>query len=53
MCNKCAAAIAQQVDAGISELVGCKEEPRIKNYDDARAMCPLIYGEENDGLRSR
>ena len=48
LCNKCAAAETKQIMEGVSELVGCKDEPRIHNYDDARTMCPLIYGERGD-----
>jgi NTP pyrophosphatase (non-canonical NTP hydrolase) len=48
-CHKCASSIAKtraftqnSVDCNSFVLVGCKEEDKIKNYDDAVLLCPVI-----------
>jgi hypothetical protein len=42
-CWKCQSKITAPNDDGkSSSLVGCKEEPKIKNYSDAEKMCPLF-----------
>ena len=45
-CWKCASNIVQpnKDDSGFS-LIGCKEEDKIKNYNDAEKMCPLFAEE--------
>ena len=34
--------IASALGAKSTVLIGCKEEPNIKCYDDACSMCPLF-----------
>jgi hypothetical protein len=43
MCWKCASKITEPNEDGkSSSLVGCKEEPLIKDFSDAEKLCPLI-----------
>ena len=44
LCWKCCNKIIAKADSPTYEaytLVGCKEEPNIKSYDDALKICPL------------
>ena len=42
MCWKCASKITAPNKDGSSYLVGCKECKDIHNYNDAKAMCPVL-----------
>lgn len=42
LCHKCSSAIKTTISGNVSQLAGCKDEPRIKNGSDARKFCPLI-----------
>ena len=44
LCNKCANAILEEFTKNPRSLimVGCKEDSRIKNYNDASKLCPVI-----------
>ena len=37
MCWKCASKIVDKIS-----LIGCKDNPEIKDYDDAQESCPLL-----------
>lgn len=43
MCWKCSNRImvADPEMEGVAELKGCKENPNIHEYEDAKTMCPL------------
>ena len=44
ICWKCASAVIVPNDDGKSHrLESCKEEPKIKDYQDAENMCPLVH----------
>ncbi len=44
LCNKCAKAITEPFGdiPGAHQFVGCADCPEIKDYNDAKAMCPVL-----------
>ena len=43
VCWFCANKIcSEQKEDGSREFLGCKKEPEIENYDDAKELCPLL-----------
>lgn len=48
MCWKCASKITEpnQDDTGFT-LVGCKENDKIHDYDDAQKLCPVVKELDN------
>lgn len=51
LCWKCQSVILIDSDDfdGAKEMVGCKECPEVKEYADAKVLCPLL----GDGTKSR
>jgi len=45
MCWKCSEAEVASIEPGVTEFVGCKEQPGITNYAEAQKNCPLIEPE--------
>lgn len=44
MCWKCKSAITElNLAYNCYELIGCKECDEIENWEDAKALCPLIH----------
>ena len=45
MCWKCASRMTEEhpTHPGSLILVGCKENDKIKNYNDAEKLCPLLH----------
>ena len=41
LCHKCANRIVDEVEIGVHALIGCKAEPKIKDYTDAEKLCPI------------
>jgi hypothetical protein len=48
LCHKCFNAILIHLEPGVSEFVGCEAEPRIKEYYDAKRLCPVLIEIENE-----
>ena len=49
ICWKCCNKIVAPIDAPTYQaytLIGCKEEKKIKNYNDAQKFCPIIDHDE-------
>jgi hypothetical protein len=42
ICWKCTNKICEDNEDGAMKLVGCKAEAKIKCYEDAKELCPLI-----------
>jgi len=51
MCHKCKEHIIGRAYSG-GQLVGCKLDSRIKDYDDAEYLCPLLDEEELETTNS-
>ena len=51
-CHKCASKITTLTKDNDNSftLTGCTEESKIKCYDDAKTMCPLLFPEKNKVL---
>jgi len=42
LCWKCSKAITFPKEPGVTEFTGCAEVLRIKDYEDAKQLCPVI-----------